>query len=145
MVNDQADLQKFQTFYENDQRLYFRPLPVPTPKLSPEEMHYRREMQVLIQKRLQMQEWQMQQAMQMQHLTHPYGAVQVSEQMPMQLPIPVPLPSTPEPRQKPKQKPRQKTPKMSEMAKQMLTPMPLPDHELPISGPPDYGLGYATH
>ena len=131
MINDEEVSQRFNAVYENDQRIEFRPQPIPIPTLTAEQM------QVFVQRRVQMQQWQQQQAIQAQN------TLLLGIHRPMQ--VPAPVPSTPEPKQKPNQKARQTTPQISqtsEMAKQMLMPLPL--STMPNHGLPDYGLGYAT-
>ena len=136
MINDEEVSQRFNTVYENNQRIDFQPQRMPMPTLTAEQMQYKREMQVLMQRRVQMQQWQQQQAIQAQK------ALLLGIYRPMQ--VPAPVTSTPEPKQKPNQKARQTTlqmPQASEMAKQMLMPLPL--STIPTHGPPDHSLGSA--
>ena len=129
--------------YENDEQIEFRPQHMPMPTLTAEQLQYKREMQVLMQRRVQMQEWKQQQAIQ----------AQLAQQLGAQVPVTLrstPIPSAPEPTQNRKRTARQMTkqttpqmvPQISEMAKQMLMPLPLPT--VPVCGPPDYGLQHTT-
>ncbi|KAL2036445.1 hypothetical protein N7G274_010846 [Stereocaulon virgatum] len=93
MINDEHVLQRFNAVYENDQQIEFRPQHMPMPTLTAEELQNKREMQVLMQRRVQMQQWKQQQAIQ----------AQLAQQLGTQVPVTLcstPIPSAPEPTQR---------------------------------------------